>query len=170
MTALIFLKSWHDFCNRDTMQAINANSLVEMLDQFPTEQHCAEFIAKIRWPNGPRCPKCGHHSISWRKDTRLNCVKCHHNFSVRVGTMFEGSNPPLRKWFAAIWLFANSKKGISSMQLHRDLGVTQTTAWKILKKIRENAKSVQEFTDAPLSGVERQTAYRAVSGVPTQFG
>ena len=134
------------------MQIIEANGLLDLMDQFPTEQSCVQFIASLRWPHGPKCVKCGHDSVSWRKDNRLNCVKCHHNFSVRVGTVFESSNVPLRKWFAAMWLFANSKKGISSMQLHRDLGVTQSTAWKMLKRLREAILSMQELSDTPLSG------------------
>lgn len=160
MIALRLWYYWHDICNSATMQVINANSLTDLLDQFPTEQSAIRFLAKVRWPNGPRCVKCGHHSVSWRTDMRLNCVKCHHTFSVRTDTVFQASNVPLRKWFAAMWLSANSKKGIPSMQLHRDLGVTQSTAWKMLKRIRETIYSMQEFTDDPLSGeVEADETY-----------
>src|SRR5690606_31051925 len=109
-----------------------------------TEQKCSRYLASIRWPNGPICQHCG----STRKinfiETRnvFWCADCKKQFSIRVGTIFEQSRLPLVKWFAAIWLATAHKKGISSVQLHRDIGVTQKTAWYMLSRIREAMKGM----------------------------
>lgn len=138
---------------------IQAKSLLDLLDQFPDERSCAEYIALLRWPCGKVCPSCGGKRIHWRNvDVRLTCSDCHHNFSVRTGTIFQGSKIPLRTWFAAIWLILNHPKGISSVQLGKELGVRQATAWSMLKRLREAADAMRE--DTPLEGqVEADETY-----------
>lgn len=87
----------------------------------------------------PVCPykECGHDRVfTYANGKVYKCAKCKKQFSVKVGTIFEDSKIPLQKWFAAIYLITSHKKGISSLQLHRDLGVTQKTAWFMLHRVR----------------------------------
>ena len=115
------------------------SSLLEMVQAFSAEEKCREHLTKMRWPNGVVCPKCGgYERISKLKSRPLWwCGDCKRQFSVKVGTIFEGSPIPLQKWFMAIWLLTSHKKGISSHQLKRAIGVTQKTAWFMLSRLRE---------------------------------
>lgn len=117
-------------------------SLLELLDYFREETTCMEFLAKQRWGNIPCCPKCGSvGAYVIEKGKRFKCKNgCGSKFSVTVGTVFENTKIPLRTWFAAIYLATAHKKGISSLQLHRDLGITQKTAWFMLHRIRESMR------------------------------
>ena len=115
---------------------IKANNLLELFEQFPTEQACIDHLCKLRWPDGRTCPYCGHEKTYNRNDDRFICGGCNRSFSVRVGTIFEGSKLPLQKWFIAIWLLMSNRKGISSCALARQLGVRQKTAWSMLHRIR----------------------------------
>ena len=106
---------------------------------FNSEDKCVQHLAEIRWPNGPVCQKCGGlKRINYIAPRRVWwCGDCKQQFSVRVGTIFEESRLPLRKWFMAIWLLTGTKKGISSHQLAHDIGVTQKTVWFMLGRLRE---------------------------------
>jgi len=115
------------------------NSLLQLLDHFKEEKTCIEYLEKQRWDGEPVCPFCGEKHI-YRTNRGYKCAKCHKKFSVTVGTVFENSKIKLNIWFAAIYLCTAHKKGISSLQLHRDLGVTQKTAWFMLHRIREIMK------------------------------
>src|ERR1700731_283581 len=100
------------------------------------------------WPEGPVCPHCGgvdRISKMGGKSTRIGvykCYQCRHQFSVKVGTVFEDSHVPMRLWLQAMYLLCSSKKGISSNQLHRTLGVTLKTAWFMSQRIREAMRTV----------------------------
>jgi transposase-like protein len=95
------------------------------------------YVAKLRWPDGPVCPRCEGREHSYLSTRRLwKCKSCKKQFSVKVGTIFEDSAIPLDKWMAAIWLIANSKNGISSHELGRSIGVTQKSAWFMNHRIR----------------------------------
>src|ERR1700724_3127978 len=100
------------------------------------------------WPEGPVCPHCGgidRISKMGGKSTRFGvykCYQCRQQFSVKVGTVFEDSHVPMRLWLQAMYLLCSSKKGISSNQLHRTLGVTLKTAWFISHRIREAMRVV----------------------------
>jgi transposase-like protein len=100
----------------------------------------AEYLASIRWPNGPVCPHCGsdRKPYSLPHKTRLlrKCAACRKQFTVTVGTIFEGSHIGLNKWLLAFYLLCSSKKGMSAHQLHRSLGVTYKTAWFMAHRIR----------------------------------
>ena len=115
-----------------------------MMEAFKDEKVCVEHLAKLRWPKGVVCPVCG----STRKIYKLTrghnykCADCINEFSVRKGTIFEESRLPLRKWFMAAWLITANRKGISSCQLAREIGVTQKTAWFMLGRLREIAKVI----------------------------
>src|SRR5438046_3274061 len=113
-------------------------SLVEMSDVFASEQICIGHLVQMRWGGKPKCPYCEHEKVyQFKSGKKFKCAKCRQIFSIRVGTIFEDSNVPLRKWFFAIYLETNHKKGISSYQLGKDINVTQKTAWFMLHRIRE---------------------------------
>ena len=114
-------------------------SVVQLMDMFPDEDAAHEWFAEQRWGKaGRHCPRCG--SVETKPSKRLHtfwCQDCHERFSVRTGTVLEESRLPLRKWVIAIYLHLTSLKGVSSMNLHRDLDVTQKTAWFMLQRIRK---------------------------------
>ena len=126
-----------------------------MLEILNTEKDCREFLEKLRWNGTPVCPHCGsinkeHYKLKTKGEFKglYKCKDCLERFTVTVKTMFEGSHIPLRKWFIAIYIFSSHKKGISSMQLHRDLGITQKSAWFMLGRLRNcfQTKSSIKFT------------------------
>ena len=110
---------------------------------FHDEVAAYRFVEKRVWPDGPVCPHCGgveRISKMEGKSTRVGaykCYQCRKPFTVKVGTVFESSHVPLKLWLQAIFLMASSKKGVSSNQLHRTLGVTLKTAWFMSHRIRE---------------------------------
>ncbi len=113
-------------------------TLMQLADKFPDEETATKWIESIVWQGGRFCPKCG--GVETKESPGVMpywCPDCRRSFSVRIGTIFEGSKVPLRKWAFAIYLEYTSLKGVSSMKLHRDLGVTQKTAWFMLHRIRE---------------------------------
>lgn len=113
------------------------NSLIEVALYFDTPRKCRQAVAESRWPDGDVvCPYCGKHHCYTCKDGRYRCPECERSFNVTVGTIFENTKIPLMKWFMAMYLISSHKKGISSHQLGRDLGITQKTAWFILHKVR----------------------------------
>jgi transposase-like protein len=112
-------------------------NLLEAIRYFSDLDVCTDFVAKLRWPNGPVCLKCGGTEHSYLTTRRLwKCKACKKQFSVKVGTIFEDSALGLDKWLPAVWLIANSKNGISSHELGRALGTTQKSAWFMLHRIR----------------------------------
>lgn len=116
-------------------------TLVDLLFYFKEEQICRDYLELIRWNENLECPysDCtGIRIFKYTDGKRYKCSACQRQYSVRVGTIFEDSKIPLQKWFAAIYLITSHKKGISSLQLHRDLGVTQKTAWYMLHRVRHS--------------------------------
>src|ERR687890_1054002 len=102
----------------------NANgaprTLTEAMEYFSDLEIATTFLAKLRWPEGPVCPRCGGKEHSYLSTRRVwKCKKCKKQFSVKVGTIFEGSNISLDKWICAIWLITSAKNGISSYEVHR---------------------------------------------------
>lgn len=132
-----------------------------------TDEECRQFLATKRWPNGAVCPKCGAaepYTINRKSATKntvqslYKCRACRKQFTATVGTIFEDSKIPLNKWFAAIFMMASSKKGISAHWMHRNLDITYKSAWFMCHRIREamRDKGVLE----PLSGtVEADETY-----------
>ena len=110
---------------------------------FQDEQAAYEWVEAHLWPHGPQCPRCGGLDRNTKlggKSTRIGvykCKDCRKPFTVKVGTIFEDSHIPMRLWLQAIFLIASSKKGISSNQLHRTLGVTLKSSWFLSHRIRE---------------------------------
>jgi transposase-like protein len=112
-------------------------TLLEATRYFSDPDVCVQFVAKMRWPDGPVCPRCDGREYSYLTTRRLwKCKACKKQFSVKVGTIFEDSAIPLDKWLVATWLIANSKNGISSHELGRALGISQKSGWFVLHRIR----------------------------------
>lgn len=122
------------------MSTEHPETLLEAINYFADADRCHDFMVAMRWPEGVvACPNCGRSDVRYIATRRLfECKEKHakRQFSVKVGTIFEDSPISLSKWLPALWLIANDKNGISSYELARALGVTQTTAWFMLHRIR----------------------------------
>jgi transposase-like protein len=118
---------------------------------FDTDAECREALEDLRWPNGVRCLRCDSDKIS-RISTRnqYDCDSCRYRFSVTTGTVFHDSHLPLQKWFLAVLLMCEAKKGISANQMKRTLGVAHKTAWYLCHRIRE---AMKDANTEPLTGV-----------------
>lgn len=115
-------------------------SLVELTRMFPDDEAAERWFIKTRWPGGVCCPKCDSLNVQVRKTRKpqpFRCRACRKDFSVKTGTLMQGSNIGLQKWAIAFYLSATNLKGVSSMKLHRDLGITQKSAWHMMHRIRE---------------------------------
>jgi transposase-like protein len=134
-------------------------SLYELFEAIPDEQAAVNFFMAIHWQRGEFCPYCGHDKLYPFSDGKTwKCAQCRDRFSIRVGTIFEDSKIPMRKWLAAIWFITSHKKGIASTTLARDLHVTQKTAWFMLHRLRHAART-RSF-NRPLRGeVEADEAF-----------
>ena len=134
-------------------------SLYEFFEAFPDEQAAIDHLRSIRWAKGAYCPYCGSTRVMHFSDNRTHkCHECRQRFSIKVGTIFEDTKLPLRKWFAAIWLITSHKKGIASTALAKDLKITQKSAWFVLHRLRYAART-RSF-NRPLEGdVEIDESY-----------
>ena len=115
-------------------------SLVELFDMFPDEDSARKWFEETRWPNGRACAKCGSVKTSEVPNATPMpywCSDCRSYFSVKLGTLMQGSNLPMRKWAIAIYLVTTNLKGVSSMKLHRDLEIAQKNAWHMLHRLRK---------------------------------
>ncbi len=127
-------------------------NLMDVMERFPDNDSCLEYLEQARWGDTPVCPHCESDQIyRYKKRKIYKCKSCKKQFSVRKGTIFEETNIPLRKWFFAVFLLTAHKKGISSVQLARDINVTQKTAWHMLHRIRYTVRT-RSFAK-PLSNV-----------------
>lgn len=118
-------------------------NLFTLIEHFKDEQACYTQLESMIWPDGdPKCPHCASTHIYRLNTPRqpYKCGDCKKKFSALVGTIFEHTKVPLKKWFIAIYLCTSRKKGCSSLQLSRDISVTQKTAWHMLHRIREMFK------------------------------
>jgi transposase-like protein len=116
-----------------------AIDLCELVEQFGNDQQCRNYLEKLRWPKGVRCPKCdGERLSSILKRDQYNCdgESCGYQFSVTAGTIFHDTHLPLTKWFLAVFLLCQSKKGMSANQLKRMLRINYRTAWYLCHRIR----------------------------------
>ena len=112
-------------------------SLFDLQSAFPTEKSCIKFLELIRWNKQVLSPFDSTSKVYKCKNNRYYCKNTNRYFNVRTRTFLEASNVPLRKWFMAIYLITSHKKGIASLQLSKDLHVTQKTAWFMLQRIRK---------------------------------
>ena len=119
--------------------AFEPNTLQEAILYFSLPDNCREYLVSKRWPNGVECPRCGSKSVAFQPTyNRWQCNARHdrRQFTLKTGTIFEDSPLGLDKWLPAAWLITSCKNGISSYEIHRDLKVTQKTAWFMLHRIR----------------------------------
>ena len=116
-------------------------NIIEVFERFPNQESCIAYLEAVRWHGQPTCPYCGSAKTAVRTDKdrprRHRCRECNTSFSVTVGTIFHRTHLPLQKWFLAISLILNAKKGLSALQLSRDLDVNKNTAWRIAMQIRK---------------------------------
>jgi len=120
--------------------------LIEILDRFSTDDKCRELLRRLRWPNGPECPRCCGRAIELETDKRLFwCSECEYQFTVTAGTVFNDTHLPLAKWFAATLLLCEARKGMSANQVKRTIGVSYKTAWYLCHRIRAAMKEADEI-------------------------
>lgn len=113
-------------------------STFQLFEMFPDQETARLYLESRLWPEGARCPQCGSgERITERKGGYRRCNACKLDFTVRTGTIFERSHIPLHKWVYAMYLLVTARKGISSMQLAKEIGVTQKSAWFLLQRLRE---------------------------------
>jgi len=113
-------------------------SLFQLSEKFPNAEAARLYIEARRWPNGAICPHCQKgERITKRKGGYYRCNACDKDFTIRTGTIFERSHIPLHKWIYAMYLLLTARKGISSLQLGKELGIRQGSAWYMLHRIRE---------------------------------
>jgi hypothetical protein len=126
---------------------VEPKSLQEAILYFASPANCREYLVARRWPDGVTCPKCDSTNVLFlEKYNRWHCREKHPapQFTLKTGTVMEDSPIGLDKWLAAMWMIANSKNGVSSWEIHRNLGVTQKSAWFILHRVRLAMKSDNE--------------------------
>ncbi len=132
-------------------------NIIQIYRQFPTHQSCIEHLEKVRWNGTPVCPYCkSTNTTPAPKELRHHCNNCNTSFSVTVGTIFHRTRLDLQKWFLAICLVLNAKKGLAARQLGRDIEVTKDTAWRMLMQIR---RAYVEYGDMLQGIVECDETY-----------
>ena len=120
----------------------NFKNLIQCLESFKDEETCIDSLEDKRWGGNPVCPHCETENLyRTNRGFKVSYKDCHKKFTVKVGTMLESSKISLKNWFAAIYIFTEHKKGISSHQFSRDLGLTQKTGWFLLYRVREMLKN-----------------------------
>lgn len=125
-------------------------NLLSIMQDFDTDAECRSFLEELRWPKGVECPRCQGKVISRIKARKVfECDGCRYQFSVTAGTIFHDSHLPLPKWFLAVFLVTESRKGMSALQLKRLLKVSYKTAWYLCHRIRE---AMMESNPEPLKG------------------
>ena len=118
-------------------------NIVSVFEQFPTQESCIALLEAARWPDGVTCPYCTS-SRTAKSQHRHRCYACKTSFSVTVRTIFHHTHLPLQKWFLAVILMLNAKKGLSALQLSRDLKVNKNTAWRITMQIRKAMRETEQ--------------------------
>ena len=132
------------------MSTLKNMNLMMLMEDFDTDAECRAELEELRWPDGIECPRCKGKRISRiPKRAQFDCDSCRYQFSVTSGTMFQDSHIPLPKWFAAVYLMCESRKGISANQLKRTLKVGYQTAWFLSHRIR---KAMEEANPRKLDG------------------
>ena len=137
-------------------------STFEIFAMFPDAETARTYLEGQLWPAGPTCPVCGlGERITARKGGFYRCNQCQEDFTVRTGTIFERSHIPLHKWLYAMYLLLTARKGISSLQLSKEIGVRQASAWFMLHRIREacggdltKLQGIVEIDETYVGGIE----------------
>ncbi len=134
------------------------NSILDLLKAFPNEQACIDHLTELRWDGNVVSPFDPESKVYKCAGNKYRCKNTKKYFNVKTNTLFDNTKVELQKWFIAIWLVTSHKKGISSLQLSRDLGVTQKTAWFILQRIR-NCFGLPDDSDKLEGEVEVDETY-----------
>jgi transposase-like protein len=144
---------------KNQIQFQHGQSLFSFFKLFGTTEQCEQALFEARWPDGFRCPECGSQEYCLLRERGLyQCNRCHHQTSVIAGTIFEATKLPLKIWFLAIYLITQSKDGISTLNLARQLGISQNSAW--LQKHKLMQVMLEEENRHPLNRrVEIDDAY-----------
>ena len=121
-------------------------TLPEITEMFSTDDKCRELLARLRWPNGPECPRCHTQKVVRlvTSDKLLYCAECDYQFTVTAATIFHDSHLPLAKWFMVTLLLCEARKGISANQIKRTVGMSYKTAWYLCHRIRAAMKEVDQ--------------------------
>ena len=138
-------------------------STFQLFKMFPDQESARTYLEGRLWPEGPKCPVCGlGERITARKDGFYRCNQCKEDFTVRTGTIFERSHVPLHKWVYAMYLLVTARKGISSLQLPKQIGITQKSAWFVLHRLREagagdlkKLQGIVEIDETYVGGIEQ---------------
>ena len=148
--------------SRNKIQFQKGMDMLEFQELYGTEKKCRSALFQWRWPQGYVCPICGYHKGCEIKNRKVyQCNRCHHQTSVTAGTVFDSTRLPLRIWFLCIYILTQSKKGVSTMELMRQLGISYNAAWRMKHKLmqvmyeRDSARKLKgdiEMDDAYLGG------------------
>ena len=138
-------------------------STFELFAMFPDQETARVYLEGRLWPEGPKCPVCGlGERITARAGGYFRCNQCKEDFTVRTGTIFERSHVPLHKWIYAMYLLVTARKGISSLQLSKEIGITQKSAWFVLHRLREacgndltKLQGLVEIDETYVGGIEK---------------
>ena len=161
-------------------------TLKQLLETFPTEESCRQFLVDRRWPKGVTCPRCGNTRVFAVPSRPFHwaCSKCGpkrrslYRFSVTVGTVFENSNVPLKTWFEVLWQMLNSKKGVSALQIQRQIGRSYPTAWYMCHRLRAGMQDeefkklmgIVEVDETYLGGKDKNRHWSKKQHVPRGSG
>lgn len=137
-------------------------STFQLFQMFPDQESARLYLEGRLWPKGVKCPVCGlGDRITARAGGYYRCNQCKEDFTVRTGTIFERSHVPLHKWLYAMYLLVTSRKGISSLQLSKEIGITQKSAWFVLGRLREacgskleTLRGIVEIDETYIGGIE----------------
>ena len=138
-------------------------STFQLFQKYPDAESARKYLESRLWPNGSVCPICRKgERIGIRKNGFYRCNACKLDFTVRTGTVFERSHIPLHKWLYAMYLLVTSRKGISSLQLGKEIGIRQASAWFLLHRLREACgndltmlRGIVEVDEAYIGGLEQ---------------
>jgi transposase-like protein len=119
-------------------------TLPEITELFSTDDKCREVLERLRWPDAPECPRCKGDKLARLNGKLIYCAKCDYQFSVTAGTIFNDSHLPLSKWFMAVLLLVEARKGFSANQMKRTLGVSYKTAWYLCHRIRAAMREIDQ--------------------------
>lgn len=153
--------------------SIYPENMAELVDRFPTEESCFEYLAQLRWPSGYTCLRCSSDEIWELTNGLYRCKKCRYAASVIVGTLFQDTHKPLRMWFQAIWYVVNQKNGVSALGLQKALGLgSYHTAWEWLHKLRramvrngrDKLSGIVEVNETLIGGAQKGKRGRGAEG------
>jgi transposase-like protein len=143
-------------------------STFQLFKMFPDEETARVYLESRLWPDGVKCPVCSAEKdrITTRKNGYYRCNECQEDFTVRTGTIFERSHIPLHKWVYAMYLLVTARKGISSLQLSKEIGITQKSAWFMLHRLREacGGKSLKKLSGIVVGRYVNEFAFRLNDG------